>query len=151
MQILPTSAFEDALSRIISLLFAAVLGIGPASALTVEQATTQCSDTVGRSFVFTCMGPRRDLADLEPCKKKAKPAVVECIKKALNAANGRANVPLATPKETSFEVPRGWKPVPAAFVAPPRTISDIAAILDAEKPDATKIEQLKAEADAQPP
>jgi CHAT domain-containing protein len=35
----------------------------------------------------------------------------------------------------------------AAFVAPPRTIADIAAILDQEKPDATTIAELKAKAD----
>ena len=39
----------------------------------------------------------------------------------------------------------------ATFVAPPRTISDIAAILDQEKPDPAAIAKLKAEADAAMP
>ncbi|MFO0987826.1 MAG: CHAT domain-containing tetratricopeptide repeat protein [Alphaproteobacteria bacterium] len=38
-----------------------------------------------------------------------------------------------------------------AFAAPPRTISDIAAILDQEKPDPAQIAKLRAEADAAPP
>ena len=37
-----------------------------------------------------------------------------------------------------------------SLVAPPRTISDITAILDSEKPDFKKIEELKARADAVP-
>ena len=40
---------------------------------------------------------------------------------------------------------------PAAFVAPPRTIADITAILDSEKPDPQKIAAIKAAADAPPP
>ncbi len=41
-------------------------------------------------------------------------------------------------------------PTAATFVPPPRTIDDITAILDQEKPDKTKIAQLTATADAQP-
>ena len=41
--------------------------------------------------------------------------------------------------------------LPSAFVAPPRTITDIAAILDSEKPDAAQIAKLHAEADAAVP
>jgi len=77
-------------------------------------------------------------------------AVGECVKKALDAANSRPNVPLAIPKEASPEVLPTTTAQPAAFVAPPRTIKDIAAILDAEQPNTKKIEQLKAEADATP-
>ena len=40
--------------------------------------------------------------------------------------------------------------MPAGFVAPPRTVSDITAILDSEKPDPQKIAQRKAAADAMP-
>ena len=39
----------------------------------------------------------------------------------------------------------------ANFVAPPRTISDISAILDQEKPDAAKAGRNRADADANPP
>jgi hypothetical protein len=37
-----------------------------------------------------------------------------------------------------------------SFVAPPRTIADITAILDQEKPDPARIIKLRADADAQP-
>jgi CHAT domain-containing protein len=38
-----------------------------------------------------------------------------------------------------------------AFVAPPRTISDITAIIDQEKPDPSRAAKLRADADANPP
>ena len=38
-----------------------------------------------------------------------------------------------------------------AFVAPPRNISDVTAILDQQKPDASKANKARAEADASPP
>ncbi|MGZ5232785.1 MAG: CHAT domain-containing protein, partial [Burkholderiales bacterium] len=41
--------------------------------------------------------------------------------------------------------------LPSGFVAPPRTITDITAILDSEKPDAAQIAKLHAEADAAVP
>ena len=37
------------------------------------------------------------------------------------------------------------------FAAPPRTIADITAILDQEKPDLERIAKLRADADAMPP
>jgi CHAT domain-containing protein/tetratricopeptide (TPR) repeat protein len=57
----------------------------------------------------------------------------------------------AAPKEDSDVAPVGASAVQPIFVAPPRTIADITAILDSEKPDAAKIAQRKAEAEATPP
>ncbi len=71
---------------------------------------------------------------------------------ALKAANGRANVALALPGEAAPKAPAGDLPAPAArFLAPPRTIADITAILDSEKPDVGKLEQVKSVADREPP
>ena len=52
---------------------------------------------------------------------------------------------------TSEPVATARPAAPVAFVAPPRTIADITAILDSEKPDPQKIEKIRAAADAQPP
>jgi CHAT domain-containing protein len=68
---------------------------------------------------------------------------------ALNAANGRANVAVEIPKEVAPMVSASTA-LPAGFVAPPRTIADITAILDSEKPDVKKIEELKEDADSKP-
>src|SRR5262245_11747103 len=147
----PIIVLQSALSQIpLVTLLLVWLVTAPASALTPEQAKAQCNDTVGRSFGFLCMGPRRDGADLAPCMAKAKPKVAECIRSALGSANGRANVPLAIPKEVTPAVSEATMAQPPAFVPPPRTISDITAILDSERPDVEKIEKQKAAANAKP-
>ena len=86
---------------------------------------------------------------IEACRAKATPAVRACVMAALNAANGRANVAVAIPTEAAPKVPAG-SALPVGFAAPPRTITDITAILDSEKPDLKTIEELKAEADSKP-
>jgi CHAT domain-containing protein len=60
-----------------------------------------------------------------------------------------ANGQVAMPVEDSLNVSPADAP-PAAFLPPPRSITDIAAILDNEKPDPTKIDRLKARADTSP-
>src|SRR5262249_47316841 len=132
--------------------FFLLLGIGPAGALTVDQARQQCRETVGHPIFKNCLSAQRKGASdalHEACRTKAKLAVSACLHKALNAAHGRANIPLALPQEKPLEIPLESS-VPAAFVAPPRTITDITAILDAEKPDRQKLEELKVTADAEP-
>jgi CHAT domain-containing protein len=105
--------------------------------------------SVGRPFVQSCVRAAGGPANLEACRAKATPRVRACMMAALNAANGRANVAVAIPAEVAPKVPVG-DALPAGFVAPPRTITDITAILDSEKPDVKKIEDLKADADANP-
>ena len=103
--------------------------------------------TVGRPIVQACM--RSGGGSLEACRGRAKPQVVACVIAALNAANGRDNVAVAVPTEAAPKLSPGTA-LPAGFVAPPRTISDITAILDKEKPDPKVIEKLKSDADAKP-
>jgi len=110
---------------------------------------------VGRPTVQSCMkslgGGKAAGADAnrEACRAKAKPLVHACVMAALNAANGRANVAVAIPTEAAPKIQVG-NALPAGFVAPPRTITDITAILDSEKPDLKTIEELKANADSSP-
>jgi len=105
--------------------------------------------TVGRPIVQACMRASGGAGNLEACREKARPSVMACMKSALNAANGRANVAVAIPTEAAPKVAAGGT-LPTAFVAPPRTITDITAILDGEKADPKTIEELKTEADARP-
>ncbi|HTO59893.1 MAG TPA: CHAT domain-containing tetratricopeptide repeat protein [Bradyrhizobium sp.] len=120
----------------------------PAFALTKEAAIEHCRMTVGKPIVMACMQASGGRAGLEDCRAKAKPKVVACVMAALNAANGRANVAVALPTEASPKPQAGA--APAGFVAPPRTISDVTAILDNEKPDLKTIEALKDDANAEP-
>src|SRR5438270_9774271 len=120
------------------LVLAILLGsTGSAAALTKEAALENCRMTVGKPIVHACMqaqGGRKAGADIEGCRAKAKPQVHACVLAALNAANGRANVAVALPTEAAPKVAPGTA-LPKDFVAPPRNISDITAILDGEKPD----------------
>lgn len=94
-------------------------------------------------------GGRAGGANLEACRTKATPAVRACVMAALNAANGRANVAVELPKQAAPKLEPGTA-LPKEFIAPPRTISDITAILDSEKPDVKLIERLKADAGSSP-
>ncbi len=132
----------------ISAVFVTVLSAssGPAFALTHEAAVESCREKVGRAIVQAC---KQGGGSLESCRAKARPQVHACVVAALNAANGRANVALAVPTESAPKLVPG-NALPAGFIAPPRTISDITAILDSEKPDLSAIESLKSAADAKP-
>jgi CHAT domain-containing protein len=120
----------------------------PAFALTKDAAIEHCRMTIGKPIVMACMQASGGRASLEDCRARAKPKVVACVIAALNAANGRANVAVAVPTEAA---PKPQAGAPAAgFVAPPKTISDVTAILDSEKPDLKTIEALKDDANAEP-
>jgi CHAT domain-containing protein len=157
---LPARAFRPASLFIAgAILFVAA---DPALGLTTEQAREQCRETAGRQFVQACMrtkgfGPGMrpgNGPDAEPvreaCRTQASPKVKVCMEKAMSAAHGRANVAVAVPTEKKMD-PSEFGALPAGFVAPPRTITDITAILDAEKPDPAVLEKLKTAADAMPP
>jgi CHAT domain-containing protein len=123
------------------------------AALTKEQAIANCRETVGRPIVMACMrASGGGEANFARCRETATPKVKACVIAALNAANGRANVPIemyksGKPKE---EAAAPGNSLPAGFVPPPRTIGDIAAILDGEKPDPTTLAKLKVDADNEP-
>jgi CHAT domain-containing protein len=127
-----------------------------ASALSHEQAVANCRETVGHPIVQACMqgldkGGDRE-ANLAKCRAGASPKVKACVLAAHNAANGRANVAIelyknGKPKE---DVVASGNALPAGFVAPPRTIADITAVLDNEKPDTATLAKLKADADNEP-
>src|SRR5262249_42787855 len=82
---------------------------------------------------------------------KSTPAMRACVLGAMDKANARANVAIGIgePKGKKEAVNLG-NALPAGFVAPPRTIADITAVLDNEKPDPAAIAKLRAEADAVP-
>jgi CHAT domain-containing protein len=59
--------------------------------------------------------------------------------------------PPAAPKDDTASMPVDAAPLQPTFVAPPRTIADITAILDSEKPDNAKIAKRQADAEVIPP
>ena len=143
----PRKCRRDISSR--RLLAVAILlgSTGSAAALSKEAALENCRMSVGKPIVQACM--RSGGANLEACRAKASPQVRACTMAALNAANGRANVAVELPRETAPKLEAGTA-LPKDFVAPPRSIADITAILDGDKPDEKMIAELKSEAEAVP-
>src|SRR5260221_2674190 len=127
-----------------------------AFALSIDQARENCRATVGHPIVHAWMqgagkGGARE-ANLAKCRAGVHPKMTACVHAAMNAANGRANVAIEVYKNgkpKAEEVAPG-NALPAGFVAPPRTIADITAVLDNEKPDPATLAKLKADADAEP-
>ena len=133
---------------------AAVSLLPSAFAATHEQIIAKCRETA-RPAVVACVrskgGGRGSEAIIEACRQSVgKPIVYACVLREEQKQAGGVAAPPA-PKGESTPAANDAAPVQAAFVAPPRTIADITAILDSEKPNATKIAERKANADATPP
>lgn len=140
------------------------------SASSLEETREKCRESVGHPTVQACMrshgfGGSRGLGggsgagsgtnpdkevQREACRARAKPLVQACVQKAMNEAHGRANSAVVIPAEKSVDIVE-LRALPASFVAPPRTINDITAILDDEKPSPDTITKLMAAADSAPP
>ena len=133
-------------------LLAIVGGARPASALSMEQALASCKDSVGVPIVRSCMQGKKGDTDFAKCRAAATPRVRACVMAALNAANGRANVPIAMHKDGE---PKAAAVAPGnalrrqAFVAPPRTIAPISPPNSsiARSPIRLRSKKLKADAD----
>jgi CHAT domain-containing protein len=135
-----------------------LVGVLPtaANALSIEQARESCRESVGRPTVQACMqglkgGSGDREANLAKCRANATPKVQACVQAALNKANGRANVAITIDNGGKKEVVDLGRALPAGFVPPPRTITDITVVLDKEKPDPKAVADMKAQADAAPP
>jgi CHAT domain-containing protein len=140
---------------LISVIASCIVSIAPAVALELNQAIESCRNSVGRPIVMNCM--RSGGGSLEACRETAKPKVMACVKSAMMAAAPKAALfdpaKIGKPKsdEAAADTAAAAKMAPVGLVAPPRTISDITAILDQQKPDVAKIAELTATADAPVP
>ena len=129
--------------------------IAPADALELNQAIENCRSSVGKPIVMACMRARG--GSLEACREKARPTVKACVQSAMAASRPKADlfdpakVSKPKPEEAAADAATVANMAPVGLVAPPRTISDITAILDQQKPDAGRIAELSTTADAQVP
>ena len=90
-------------------------------------------------------------AEFERARQQCGMAIVRpCVMREEQKQAARTPAP-AAPKDDTNVTPQSVAPIRPAFVAPPRTIADITAILDSEKPDEAKIAARKAAADVAPP
>ncbi|MES2750136.1 MAG: CHAT domain-containing tetratricopeptide repeat protein [Pseudomonadota bacterium] len=87
---------------------------------------------------------------------RAKAAATPCVRNAMIAARPKAalfdagKVSAPTAGDVAATAAALAAKAPSSLVAPPRTISDITAILDQQKPDPAKVAELAATADAEP-
>jgi hypothetical protein len=132
----------------------AIALVHPAFAATHEQIIEKCKEAVHPQAV-ACMqsrggqGTDRE-ANRAACRALLTPTVRACVlREEQRQAVGTPAPP--PPKDPVGATAKNNEPVRTAFVAPPRTIADITAILDSEKPDKAKIAERKANADAIPP
>jgi CHAT domain-containing protein len=135
---------------VIPLLFGGLSG----SALELNQAIESCRASNGKPAYMAC---KQGGGSHEACFGRAKLIVQSCVRSAMIAARPKAalfsaeklSAPL-TPqrKPSAAEIAND---AAARLVAPPRTISDISAILDQQKPDPDEVAKLIATADAAVP
>jgi len=117
----------------------------PASAASPKQVIEGCRESVGRPIVVACM--RGGGGTLEACREKAKPKVQACVQAAMEKSLPKQAAPkVETPTAADIA-----KVAPTGLVAPPRSVSDVTAILDQQKPEASRREQMQASADAAVP
>ena len=121
----------------------------PAVAATHEQFIESCKQSL-MPQILAC-ARAKGLTDHSAIRAQCGYAVVRaCVIR--EEAKQAAGTPAPTaPKDDSAVAAAGAAPIQPTFVAPPRTITDITAILDSEKPDEAKISERKAKADAAPP
>ena len=132
-------------------------GLGSvASAQTHDQIIAQCKQALMPQLHACVVGkvgnPRAaDGGELEKARQACGQAIVRpCVMSEESKVAARVGAP-AAPTDNTAIAPAGPAPVATAFVAPPRSIADITAILDSEKPDPAKIAARQATADATPP
>ncbi|MBI3700196.1 MAG: CHAT domain-containing protein [Afipia sp.] len=115
-----------------------------------EAAREACRESVGRPTYKAC---KQAGGSHEACFAKASAVVQPCFKAKLPTAAlfDAAKVSAPDAKEAAETAKEVAKLAPQSLVAPPRTVSDITAILDQQKPDEAKIADLRKAADAPVP
>jgi CHAT domain-containing protein len=132
----------------------AILTNSPSFALDKDQAIENCRASRGKPVYMAC---KQGGGTHEACFGKAKAIVQTCVASAMNAA--RPTAPLFSAEKLSKSPSGDGKAseaekaadASAALVAPPRTISDITAILEQQKPDPAEVTKQTAIADATVP
>ena len=122
----------------------------PAAAASHEQIVDACRQQM-RPQIMACALAKGLRGNPEAVRQQCgAPLVRPCVMRA-EAKQAAGVAPPAAPKEEVPIAPAALLPLAPTFVAPPRTITDITAILDSEKPDPGKIAKRKTDAEAEPP
>jgi CHAT domain-containing protein len=123
-------------------------------ALEMDRAIENCRASSGKPAYMACI---QSGGTHNPCFAKARAIVQSCVRNALIAAQPKAA--LFSPESLSKTPAMAAKPssadlandAAASLVAPPRTISDITAILEQQKPDPAEVAKQSTIANAEAP
>jgi CHAT domain-containing protein len=130
--------------------FAAVAPLQPAIAASHDQIVDMCRQQM-HDQVMACALAKGLKGNPEAVRDQCgTPLVRPCVMREEQKESAGTPAP-AAPTDASTVAPGAAIAVQPTFVAPPRTIADITAILDSEKPDDAKIAARKIAADAAPP
>jgi CHAT domain-containing protein len=128
---------------------------GPSAAATMEHAVAQCREQltpIVRACVREKMMANQDRSPekyIPGCRARVTEQGRACVAKLIGATGFKTNNPAEAAKKPGANTAR---PVAArGTLVAPRTIADITAILDQEKPDPVKIKRIQTEADAREP
>jgi hypothetical protein len=133
--------------RIIAVAFL-VFAVTPAAAVDRNQLIESCRNSVGKPIVVAC---KQGGGDIEACREKARPKVQACVQAALEKSLPKQAAPSAAKPEAAPSAEDIAKAAPTSLVAPPRTVADVTAILNQQKPDPARTADLNAAADAPVP
>jgi CHAT domain-containing protein len=122
-----------------------LLAAAPASAVNPKELIESCRNSVGRPIFMACKGGG---GSPEACREKARPKVQACVQAAMEKSLSKQAAPKAEETPTAADIA---KVAPTSLVAPPRTVSDVTAILDQQKPDSSRTAPLRVAADAEVP
>jgi CHAT domain-containing protein len=141
-------------SRVAAALLAAglasIVAPNPAGAATHEQIIERCRQAM-HPQVMACAIAKGLKGNPEAVRAQCgAPLVRPCVERE-EQKQAAGVAPPPPPKDDSAAAASAAAPLQPTFVAPPRTITDITAILDNEKPNAAEIAKRKAEAEAAPP
>ena len=139
----------------LAMLAMTVIAADSAVAATMEQAVAQCKEKftpVVRECVRQRMGGQRGNPEehIPACRAQVTGQIKACVGGLIGAAGLKDN-PLDAAREPASRTPQTAIAAGQKRVVAPRTIADITAILDQEKPDPTRLKKLQAAADAPPP
>jgi len=141
-----TFRFSTALAAIATF---ALVFVPSGFAATYEQIVEQCRQAMMPQIV-ACARAKGLRGDHEAIRQQCGIGLVRpCVMREQQRQAAGTPAP-AAPKDEKAAAPQDVAAVQRAFAAPPRTIADVTAILDKEKPDDAKIAERKANADAVP-
>ena len=138
-----------------ALIFAQAMPSALAAPPSHEQIMENCRQAAVPQMQACMQGKKGNGTDREAnraaCKESVGSAFVRACAQREEQRLSVGVVAPEVPKDQAAAPPTAAAPVATAFVAPPRTIADITAILDGEQPDPATIARHKADADAMPP